>query len=102
MAITGGQPFDDRDLQLLVGSRQAMVALHNARLFNGTQEALERQTATADILNVISSSHTDLQPVFDAIVRNAAPSAAASSPTCCYSTANGCVSRRAATRMLSS
>ena len=70
---TGGQPFDDRDLQFLVGlSRQAMVALRNARLFNGTQEALERQTATADILKVISSSHTDLQPVFDAIVRNAA------------------------------
>ncbi len=70
---TGGQPFDDRDLQFLAGlARQAMVALHNARLFNRTQEALERQTATADILKVISSSHTDLQPVFDAIVRNAA------------------------------
>ena len=70
---TGGQPFDDRDLEFLVGlSRQAMVALHNARLFNETQEALERQTATADILQVISSSQTDLQPVFDAIVRNAA------------------------------
>ena len=54
---TGGQPFDDRDLQFLVGlSRQAMVALRNARLFNETKEALERQTATAEILKVISSS----------------------------------------------
>src|SRR5262249_11899789 len=52
MAIwrTGGEPFDDRDLQFLVGlSQQAMVALHNARLFNATEDALERQTATAEI-----------------------------------------------------
>jgi GAF domain-containing protein/CheY-like chemotaxis protein len=69
----GGQLFDDRDLQFLSGlARQAMVALRNAQLFNETKGALERQTATADILEVISSSHTDLQPVFDAIVRNAA------------------------------
>ena len=70
---TGGELFDDRDLSFLSGlARQAMVALRNARLFNSTEDALERQTATADILKVISSSHTDLQPVFDAIVRNAA------------------------------
>ena len=56
---TGGQPFDDRDLQFLAGlARQAMVALRNARLFNETKEALEQQTATADILKVISGSPT--------------------------------------------
>jgi GAF domain-containing protein/DNA-binding response OmpR family regulator/tetratricopeptide (TPR) repeat protein len=47
------------------------VALQNARLFNETQEALSHQTATSDILRVISSSPTDVQPVFDAIVGTA-------------------------------
>ncbi len=93
---TGGQLFDDRDLQFLVGlARQAMVALRNARLFNGTKEALERQTATADILKVISSSH-DGSPAGVRRDRSqcSRSSAAASSPTCCCSTANCCISRR--------
>ena len=69
---TGGQPFDQRDLEFLMGlTRQATVALHNARLFNETQESLSHQTATADILRVISSSPTDVQPVFEAIAERA-------------------------------
>jgi len=65
----GGEPFESHELEFLVGlSRQATVALQNARLFNETQEALEQQTATAGILRVISESPHDIQPVFHAIV----------------------------------
>ncbi|HEY8709778.1 MAG TPA: GAF domain-containing protein, partial [Burkholderiaceae bacterium] len=68
---TGGNPFDARELEFLVGlSQQAVIALNNARLFDETRQALEQQTATAEILRVISGSVTDTQPVFDAIVQS--------------------------------